>query len=80
MKILKLAFIYKKHNTLRYVTFLHTKTLTLRKKQDNLRFIFIYKIPDTLSYAIFHGIIEIVGGGGTFLYPKKNALFVTFIY
>ena len=33
----KLAFIYKKHDTLRYVTFLYTNIWTLRKKQDNLR-------------------------------------------
>ena len=34
MNFLKLAFIYKKHDTLRYVTFLYTKSWTLRKKQD----------------------------------------------
>ena len=29
MKFLKLAFIYKNHDTLRYVTFLYTKSLAL---------------------------------------------------
>ena len=36
LKILKLAFIYKKHDTLRDVTFLYSKSQTLRKNQDNL--------------------------------------------
>ena len=54
MKFLRLAFIYKNHDTLRYVTVLYTKTQTLRKNQDNLRSVFIYKNQDTLSYAIFH--------------------------
>ena len=26
--------------------------------------LYIYKNPDTLRYAIFHGIFEIGGGGG----------------
>ena len=43
-----LAFINKKHDTLGYVKFLNTKIQTLRKNQDNLRYIFIYKKPDTL--------------------------------
>ena len=38
-----------------------------------------YKKPDTLRYAIFHGIFEI-GGGGTFLYWKNHALCVTYFY
>ena len=70
MKILKLAFIYKKHDTLQYVTFLYTKIHTLRKKQDNLRYVFIYKNLHTLRYAIFHWIFEIGGRGGAFLYAK----------
>ena len=32
MKFLKLAFIYKKHDTLRYVTFLYTKKLVTFQK------------------------------------------------
>ena len=54
MKFLKLAFIYKKHDTLCYGTFLYTKSQTLRKKQDNLRYVFMFTNPDTLYYAIFH--------------------------
>ena len=38
MGFLDLALLYKKHDTLRYVTFLYTKTQTLRKKQDDLRY------------------------------------------
>ena len=76
MKILKLAFIYKKHDILRHVTFLYTKIQIVRKKQDNLCYFFIYQNPDTLCYAIFYWIFEIVGGGGDFLYVKKIALCV----
>ena len=46
--------IYKKHDTFCYGTFLYAKTQTLRKKQDNLRYVFMFKNPDTLHYAIFH--------------------------
>ena len=35
----------KKHDTLRYVKFLFTEIQTLRKKQDNFRYVFIYKRP-----------------------------------
>ena len=44
IKFLRLAFLYKKHDTLRYVTFLYKKSRTLRKKKDNLRCVLIYKI------------------------------------
>ena len=40
MKMLKLEFVYKKRDTLRYVKVLHTKSLTIRKNQDNLRYVF----------------------------------------
>ena len=61
--------------------FLYTKYQTLHKKQDNLRYVFIYKNPETLRYAIFYWIFEIGrGGGGVFLYPKNNALCITFLY
>ena len=48
MKMLNLAYIYNNHDTFRYVTFLYTKIMTLGKKQDNLRYVFLYKNPDTL--------------------------------
>ena len=66
MKFLKLTFIYKKDDILRYVKFLYTKIQTLRKKQDNLRYVFIYKNQDTFHYGIFRLIFEIGGGGGHF--------------
>ena len=31
---------------------------------------FIYKNPDTLRYAVFHGIFEIGGGGGGIFIKK----------
>ena len=33
-------YIYTNHDTFRYVTFLYTKSQTLRKKKDNLSYIF----------------------------------------
>ena len=80
MKVLKLAFIFKNHDTLRYVTFIYTKRYTLSKKQDNLWYVFIYKNPALLFCAIFHWIFEICGGGGTFIYKKNNVLCVIFLY
>ena len=45
MKFSKLAFIFKKNDTLRDVTFLYTKIQTLCKKQENVSYFFIYKNP-----------------------------------
>ena len=36
IECLKLVFIYKNHDTFRYVTFLYTKSQTIRKNQDIL--------------------------------------------
>ena len=80
MKFLKLAFIYKKHDTLCYGTFLYIKSQTLRKMQDNLRYVFMFKNPNTLHYEIFHSIFEIGGVGETFLLAKNNPICVTFLY
>ena len=33
---------------------LYTKIQALFKKHDNFQYVFIYKNPDTLRYAIFH--------------------------
>ena len=72
---LNLVFIYKKHDTLRYVMFLYTKRQTLRKKKDNLRYVYIYKNLDTLHYAIFHWVFLIDGmGGGIFICKKQCTL------
>ena len=69
----KLSFIDKKHDTFCYVTFLNTQSETLRKKQDNLRYVSIYKNPDTLRYAIFMEFLKLAEGGA-YLYAKNNAL------
>ena len=79
-EMFEVGIYIKKHETLRYVTFLYTKILTLYKKQDNLRYIYIYKNPDTLRYTIFYWIFEIGWGGGILLYAKNNTLCITFLY
>ena len=56
------------------------KTSHVAKKQDNLRYVFIYKKPGTLRYAISYGIFVMFGGGETFFYLKNNALCVAFLY
>ena len=50
-EIFEVGIYIQKHETLRYVTFLYSKSQTLRKKQDNLRYVFIYKNPALLSYC-----------------------------
>ena len=76
MKFLKLAFIYKNHDTLCYVTFFDTKSQTLRKKQDTLRYFFIYKNPDTLRYGVFKKFLKLA-----FIYKKHDTLrYLTFLY
>ena len=52
------TFIYiQKSGKMR--NFLYTRSHTLYQKEYNLRCVFIYKMPDTLGYAIFHEISEI---------------------
>ena len=46
-------YLYKKCETS-----VNTKRKTLFKKQDSLRYVFIYKSIDTLGYTIFHEILE----------------------
>ena len=70
MKFLRLEFIYKKHDTFRYVKFLNTKSQALRKKQDNLRYVFIYKNLALLRYAIFIEFLKFAKGGGHLLLKK----------
>ena len=73
-------FLYgQKHDTLRNVTFLYTKGQTLRKKQSNLRNVFIYKKLDALHYAIFIKFLKLAKGGA-FLYAKKCTLRYIFIF
>ena len=59
---------------------LYTKSQTLGKKQDNLRYVFIYKNSDTLPYAIFHWIFETGGGGGGHFYSQKQCTFPLHFY
>ena len=40
-------------------TFLSKKSQTVFKKQDNFRYVFIYKKRYTLRYWIFHEIFEV---------------------
>ena len=80
MEILNLAFIYKKQKTLRYVTFLHTKILTLCKEQDNLRYTLIYKMPDILRYTNFMEFFKLSEGGGGIYTSKKILHFVLKFY
>ena len=80
MKFLDLAFIYNKRDALRYVKFVYIKSQTLGKKQDNLRYGFLYKNMDTLRHAISIESLKLVEGRGIFVYPKNNALCVTFLY
>ena len=83
-------FIFKKHDILRYVTFLYTKTLTLHKKKT-ICVTFLYtKIRTVCVTQFFMEFLKLAEGGGifkynkksfyvTFLYPKNNALCVTFL-
>ena len=80
VKFLNLTFIYKKHETLRYVTFLYSKSMTFRKKQDNLRYVFIYKKPDTLRYAFFLKNFSNWRMGKHFLHKKQCTLPYIFIF
>ena len=66
MQILNLAYIFKKvwHFPLREL--LYTKSMTLRKNQDKLRYVFVYKSQDTLRYAIFIEFLKLAEGGGHF--------------
>ena len=73
MKFLKLAFIYKNHDTLRYLTFLYTKSETLCKKQDNFSYIFIYKIRTLCVTRFFMEFLKLAEGGA-FLNTKNGAL------
>ena len=47
MNFLKLEFIFKNHDTFHCVTFYIQKVIYLRKKQDNLHYVFLYNNPNT---------------------------------
>ena len=79
MKCLKLVFIYKKHDTFRYVTFLYTKSYTLRKNQDNLLFILYTKIRHFCVTRFFIEFLKFAEGG-EHLFTKKTMYFVGHFY
>ena len=57
-------------------TFLYTKSRTLFKKLDNFLYVFIFKKPYTLRYAIFMKILKLA-----FIYKKDDTLcYVKFLY
>ena len=70
MKILKLVFILKKNDTLRYVKFIYTKSQTLCKKQDNLRYVFIYKNPALCVTRFFIEFLKFTEGGDIYFFEK----------
>ena len=79
MKFLKLEFTYKKHDTLGYVTFLYTKSSTLHKKQDNLRYVLYTKIRHFCVPRFFIESLKFWRGGGAFIY-KKTMYFALYFY
>ena len=80
MKILKLAFIYKKHDTLRCVNFLYSKSQTLcTKKTICVTYLCTKAWHFPLRDFSWNFWNRRRGGGGIFVY-KKNALCVTFVY
>ena len=72
--------IYKKHDTLRYVTFLYTKFRNFAKSKTIFT-TFLYTKIRTLCGTRF--LLDFWnwrrGGGGVFLYSKNNALCVIFL-
>ena len=77
--ILSKAYSTRTLCTVSYVTFLHTKSPTLRKKQEHLRYIFIYKIPETFHYATFMEFLKFMEGEGHF-YILKTMHFALHFY
>ena len=70
-------YIFKKYDTLRYVTFFYSKSQTLRKKQDNLRYVFLHTKTLTLCVSrLFMEFLKLAGGGGL---KKKSTLRKIFI-
>ena len=64
-------------NYLQLSDILYAKSQTHFKRQENLRYVFIHKQPNTLRYAIFHEIFEIGSDTlryVTFLYTKSRTL------
>ena len=69
------VFIYTKIKKMRNFYIYIKKPDSFQKARQDIHF-FIFKNPDTLPYAIFHGIFEIggEGGGGTGINKKQCTL------
>ena len=59
MNMLRLEFVYKTHDTLRYMMCLYTQNPNTLQKARQLRLHFIHKKPDIFCYTIFHKMFEI---------------------
>ena len=73
-------YIYTKSMALCVRGRFYIKNLETSKKQDNLRYVFICKNPDTLRHKIFMGYLKLAEGGGHFYSHKNNALCVKLLY
>ena len=72
------VFLFTKSKKNAKRLYIYTKSETLFKKQDNLRYVFIHKNPDTLRYAIFMNFLKLA-----FIYIQKAWHFLlcdVFIY
>ena len=65
------CYIYKNQNKFERL-YIYSKSQTLFKKQDNLRYVFIHKKPHTLHYTIFREFLKLA-----FMYTKIMTLCVT---
>ena len=79
MKFLKLAFIYKKHDTLRYMTFLYTKSKIFRKKEDNFRYVLYPKIRHLCVMRFFIEFLNLRRGWDIYELKKQCTLRDIFI-
>ena len=59
-------FYIQKEEKIAKRLYIYTKSKTLFKQQDYLRYFFIHKKPDTLRYAVFHEILKLA-----FIYIQK---------
>ena len=75
-----LPFIYKNHDTLRYMKLLYTKLQTLLNKQDNLRSVFIYKILTLFISQFFMEFLKLAEGRGVIFISKKIMHSVLHLY
>ena len=79
MKIFNFSFIYNKHDTLFYVPFLYSKSQTLRKNHDYLRWVFFTKICTLSVPRFFIEFLKLAEVGGSFLYSKTGQFELHFL-